>query len=660
MDRNTVRDIIRGHLTEYVEQIAEKSKGKNKYNCPLPACHSGTGKNKTGAFTIDHKDPEKWHCFSCGKGGDIFDLIGIIENLSDYNSQFERACNMFGINSDTPIPPKQPKPVQKQRSIEIPKDYSAYLKEAATHIADTDYWSKRGLSLETVKRFGIGYDAEWKHPEYPDKYPSARIIIPMASGGYAARAVDPNIEPRYKNAGDVGLFDASMYADDGESLVSGRLYVVEGAFDAMSIAEVGGDAVALNSTSNWRLFVKELCEDGYFYEVYKKKTPIILALDDDLTGQNTTEFLKTELLKMGMNVICYSPSGEFKDPNEALLNSRENFKNAVWFGIRASNDDLARFEEQRIYKRQSSAYHIQTLIDEIEYNRTNPPVSTGFKSLDNVLSGGLREGLYAFGAMSALGKTTFIMQMADQIAQGGRDVIIFALEMGRTELMAKSISRHTMQHIIKNGGDVRNAKTTTDITDGSRYDKYTPEEKQLISYAISEYAEYAEHIYIHQGVGEFDAAKVRELVDKHINITGTKPVVIVDYLQILAPYDVHATDKRNIDKAVLELKRLSRDFKLPVVCISSFSRANYRVAASMESFKESGGIEYTSDVVLGLQYEGIGTDGFNAKEAEEAIPKKLEIVALKVRNGRPASVPLDFYGAHNLYIERESEYKSAK
>ena len=661
MDRNTVRDIIRGRLTEYVEQITEKSKGKNMYICPL--CQSGTGKNRTGAFSIDPKDPAKWRCFACGAGGDIFDLIGIIENLSDYNSQFARLSTLFGVSVDREGG-NQSAGVERKNTmpkrVELPQDFTSFLTGAQAHITDTDYWRKRGLSYEIVQRCGIGYVEKWTYPGKPESYPSARLIIPTDGGGYIARATSPEAKLRYLVVGNVGLFEAATYNEDGESVKTGRLYIVEGAIDAMSIAEVGGDAVALNSADNWRRIVNEFSESGAFSGILKNKQPVIIALDNDKAGEDHAAKLRDALIERGVKVICYSPAGFYKDSNEALMNNRDEFKTAVWFGIRASDDDLSWYEEQRAYKKMSSYYQIPTLLDEIEYNRTAPATSTGFKCLDNLLNGGLREGLYSIGAKSALGKTTFTLQIADQIAQNGRDVLIFALEMGRTELMAKSISRHTVQRIMKYGGNVHNAKTNIGILDGSQYEKYSDEEKQLINDAINDYKEYADHIYIQQGVGDIGAAQIRAAVDNHVRLIGSKPVVIVDYLQILAPYDVRATDKQNIDKAVIELKRLSRDFKIPVICISSFSRANYKTAADMASFKESGGIEYTSDAAFGLQYEGIGNEGFDEKKAAEENPRKLELVTLKMRNGEPGTIPLYFYGKFNLYIEREDEYKPVK
>ena len=149
---------------------------------------------------------------------------------------------------------------------------------------------------------------------------------------------------------------------------------------------------------------------------------------------------------------------------------------------------------------------------------------------------------------------------------------------------------------------------------------------------------------------------------------GNAPVVVIDYLQILAPYNDRYTDKQNVDKNVLELKRLSRDYQLPVIGISSFNRENYNAPVSMASFKESGAIEYSSDVLIGLQVDGIErAPSEKDSEYKERIQRLLETVdackrrgepiaieakILKHRNGIPGSVHFEFYSRYNLFRER--------
>ncbi|GHT40302.1 hypothetical protein AGMMS49921_01460 [Endomicrobiia bacterium] len=71
-------------------------------------------------------------------------------------------------------------------------------------------------------------------------------------------------------------------------------------------------------------------------------------------------------------------------------------------------------------------------------------IKTGFNRFDEALGGGLRGcRLYAIGAISSLGKTSFALNIADNIASAGRDVLIFSFEMSTKELVAKSISRET-------------------------------------------------------------------------------------------------------------------------------------------------------------------------------------------------------------------------
>lgn len=88
------------------------------------------------------------------------------------------------------------------------------------------------------------------------------------------------------------------------------------------------------------------------------------------------------------------------------------------------------------------------------------------------------------------------------------------------------------------------AKTTRGITTGKRYATYSSEEKEIIKQCINIYGTYADHIYIIEGVGDIGVDQVRKAVEQHILYTGRAPVVFVDYLQILAPYNEKATDKQ--------------------------------------------------------------------------------------------------------------------
>lgn len=316
----------------------------------------------------------------------------------------------------------------------------------------------------------------------------------------------------------------------------------------------------------------------------------------------------------------------------------------------------------------SSAYNtLPAFVDGIEDSVNTPVISTGFNNLDVILDGGLYEGLYTIGAISSLGKTTLALQIIDQIAQQGQDCIIFSLEMARYELIAKSISRNTFLSAEQKSL----AKTTRGITSGTRWKNYSDEEKNLINTALRNYQQYADHIFIHEGVGDIGIEQIKEVVNNHIFLLHRKPVILIDYLQILDPVDRRATDKWNTDKAVLELKRLSRDCKIPILAISSFNRQSYIEPVNMGAFKESGAIEYSADVLIGLQYEGMDykddeRDGDRQKRIRKLIKdmeqaarsgeaQQIQVKVLKSRNGSKGQTSFNFYAMFNCFLEEGFE-----
>ena len=323
-------------------------------------------------------------------------------------------------------------------------------------------------------------------------------------------------------------------------------------------------------------------------------------------------------------VIEMKPAIDLKKPEgEKVDDNKEEEKELTEEEKRAQ-------EEQRTgYTKYMASEYINFLFENAK--ACPPAMPTGFEELDGVLDGGLYAGLYCVGAISSLGKTTFVLQIADQVAKQGHDALIFSLEMSRYELIAKSISRTTLE-IADNP---RDAKGIKDISVWNRFNNLPQKDKTLIKRAGYEYGEYAENIRIIEGMGNVTVSKIKQAVARHIQERNKIPVVVIDYLQLIAPEEgqERATPKQVIDKAVMELKRISRDHKTPVIAISSLNRQSYQDEANMASFKESGAIEYSSDVLIGLQLKGVGPKDFDADAAKAKNPREIELVVLKNRNG---------------------------
>lgn len=622
----------------FLEIARKKVGGRRTWVCPN--CGNGKGRDGDGiSLDPNSKNSPHYKCFKCGLYGDVIDLYRYHRGLSDNSEAFKEFCNYFGES----LPPKSIVKTPVSNQFHKVEDFSSFVEASSRDIEKTDY--HRGISLETLKRFKVGFVPQWRHPKVPNSVPTPRLIIPTSNSSYLARST---VDDSKIKVGNVHIFNIDAVRDSDNKLI----FITEGEIDALSIIDVGGEAVALGGVSNIGLLVQQI-EESKNQQAQRNSVcrfNLLLVLDNDKAGEAAADKLEEEFRHR--NIPFYRPKGfygEFKDANEVLTHSRELLRKKV---EEATQETMSFFEQQEnaereSYLKNSVENYIDNFINGVHDLANTRCIPTGFQHLDAVLDGGLFEGLYIFGAISSLGKTTFVLQIADQIAKKGQDVLIFSLEMARTELMAKSISRLTLL-----SGNHRNAKTTRGITMGSRYADYSAEEIETINRAVERYRSYARNIFIHEGVGDIGTDQIRAEIEKHIRTMGTKPVVVIDYVQILAPADIRATDKQNTDKAVLELKRLSRDFKIPVLGISSFNRTSYKDAVNMGAFKESGSLEYGSDVLIGLQLRGAGEGDFDVDAAKQADPRKVEVVILKNRNGVTGKhLMFDYYAKFNCFDE---------
>ncbi|MDE5583625.1 MAG: toprim domain-containing protein [Ruminococcus sp.] len=656
MDKKSAKEEVKLREPDFLPTAKKKVHNRLTYICPV--CANGTGKDGDGIVFDPKADYPHWKCYKCGLYEDIIGLWKAHTNYTDNSEVFRTLYEHYGITIDEMFTdvysvnnvniPKNKSDNLSSNTTEPESDYTDFFLQANKNLMQTSY--HRGISLETLNRFNIGYVADWRHPKTPLTVPtSPRLIIPTSKYSYLARDTRENLTATQKKyskskVGNVHIFNVNALQTDDKPV-----FVVEGEIDALSIIDVGGEAVAIGSTSNVNIFLNCLKDCT---NLYSKKPTLILLLDNDTAGQKATEKIIEGLQDMDIVYYKIDIVAPYKDANEALTADREQFSAKVEESTLNPEQSEQLMQEMK-YMETSVTAHLQDFLNGISQSVNTPYISTGFKALDTILDGGLYEGLYIVGAISSLGKTTLFTQICDQIAQNGDDVLIFSLEMARTELMAKTISRLTFIDTLKNKTSYKDAKTARGITTGSRYANYSLTEKELIQRAINTYRSFSDHVFIHEGIGDIGVTKIREVVQQHISIMNRKPVVLIDYLQILAPTNDRSSDKQNTDKAVLELKRISRDFKIPVIAISSFNRENYNSPVNLTSFKESGAIEYSSDVLIGLQLQGIGNSNFDVTKEKAKVPREIELVILKNRNGQTGKkVAYDYHTMFNYFEEK--------
>ena len=530
------------------------------------------------------------HCFACGATYDIFDLVGQEENLTDFPSKMKAVNRRYGGGEVIRVTAK-------------PAQAFPY-KEGGGR--PDPYFTGRGLSDEIVQRFGLVVE---------NGYAVLPVFVNGVCRSVCRRAIDPAVEPRYQNSrGAMQLWNSAAM----ERAAGKALFVTEGIFDALSLEELGFPAVALCGAANTGKLVQKM--DEYVPVAWPER--LILAGDSDAAGQGMNGKLWEQLTARGIACAVLALPDGCKDVNEALVQDRDAL--------------------QAVCKATAAAQKVQqqqTLEDEfLAYlgRRSGAAVmSTGIAGLDKALDGGLHAGLTVLGAVSSMGKTSLMLQMADTLAAAGRNVLFITIEMSRMELIAKSAVRGTKER-------------ARPLLDGR-----LPENKvrSLIS-------AYRQKTGGRVELWEPDAPLTPDFLDEKVSAFCAQhesPVLFLDYLQLVAPARAGMTEKQTADAAVAMLKQLARRYDMPVIAASSLNREAYRPGSAepgLSAFKESGSVEYSADLLLVLKYR---TD---ADRENKTAPRHLALTILKNRFGATGeSVPLDYEPEKELF--RDGAAKAA-
>lgn len=657
----------------------DRVNGEDSYICPLCGHGSGaSGNPREDGLTFNPRSvhPEyALRCFRCDFAGDVIDLYAKEYGLDVNTGEGMRAAlktlgGWLGYEVDddrfyrrttaaedfaevTPLSDDPASAPAAQPELPL-ADFTEYYKVCQLRLgcdaSAQAYLAGRGISMKTAVAYGLGFDDKASPATAPGgvlapgrrMYPCPRIITPSSSSHYVARSIDPSTERGFRvlnplRESPIGKAPVQIFNEEALWDGSTAVFVVEGHMDALSILEVGMSAVALHSTSQQSLLVSLLRER-------KPTGHIMIALDNDSAGATANQEIKAQLDAEHIPCTVVDVSCGCKDPNEALVKDRNSFIKELQRAVMlvAKPDNVPQYLSEGFFS---------------DLDRYGDPIPTGFADVDKMLGGGLYAGLYCVAAISSLGKTTFCLQMADQIAAGGHDVMIFSLEMSRLELVSKSLAR-----TITPDPERYTRETAKDIT-SSLAIRQGRVNREKVRDAMRMYAsQVGDRVSIVEGDFSCDVGTIRAKAEDYTRLNHRSPVIVVDYLQILRPSnaDKRQTTKETIDDAVRELKIMSRALNTAVIVISSVNRANYQTQTDFESIKESGSIEYGCDVVFGLQLAALNCTEFDKKEnvnkkrkiisrEKKLWPRILELKALKNRSGVPgASCYFRFYPAADM------------
>ena len=254
-------------------------------------------------------------------------------------------------------------------------------------------------------------------------------------------------------------------------------------------------------------------------------------------------------------------------------------------------------------------------------------VPTGFKGIDNKLSGLQNSDLVILAARPSVGKTSFALDIARNAASAGFATAIFSLEMSVDQLTQRMLSSESRVDLWK----IRTSKGLT----GDDLEQLREAMARLSGVPL----------YIDDSAGTTVLA-IRSSARK-LKMQHDLKLIVIDYLQLITPtrnFDNVVTQVSEISRA---LKGLARELNIPVLALSQLSRAVEARGGKpkLSDLRDSGAIEQDADVVMFIHRE---------KEEEQAgRSNHTEILIEKHRNGPTGTVSLYFDADKASFLEIE-------
>jgi 5S rRNA maturation endonuclease (ribonuclease M5) len=405
------------------------------------------------------------------------------------------------------------------------------------------YLNKRGVPDDVL---GIEFEVE----QDPSQPLAGYLIMRTAKYGdrFVARNLMNNANPKYYNSpGNKGLFFLDTYSVDDD-----HVWLVEGIFDALSLAALGIGQVAAVLGS------KVKPEDLYSV----RHQTVFLLFDNDWPGYSGARKTAKQLQEMGGNPVVVNLERRIgQDPNDAHVTNPELFQS--W--LLAQVVDYAKNDIGYIERFLTNTSPLQLIPSTL-------PV------LDSLLGGGFKDGVAIIGAEPGVGKTSFATWFSAIAAtRQAKRVLYVTYEISKRQVWSRLAA----------------------IASGTTWDALELDPNRITT-AEREWVRRLSKV-IRVAVG-WNVNKIKYVIDDY-------DVVVVDYLQRMPGKPGEDNEeKTNVSFNVRELSNLARDKQKVIFAISSLNRVGYG-KMNLSIFKDSGDIEYAVQVAIALIRHVGPTDG---------------------------------------------------
>lgn len=256
-------------------------------------------------------------------------------------------------------------------------------------------------------------------------------------------------------------------------------------------------------------------------------------------------------------------------------------------------------------------------------------LTTGFKELDKLTSGLQKSDLIIIAARPAMGKTAFVLNVAENAAiKAGASVLIFSLEMSKAQLGQRLLSMESR---------VEMQKLKTGNLERNDWDRINMALDSLSKTNIN--------------IDDTSGISILEMKNKCRRLKAEKglDLVIIDYLQLMQSDGRTESRQQEISALSRQLKLLAREMNCPVVVLSQLSRApeartDHRPVLS--DLRESGSIEQDADIVMFLYRD----DYYNKENSEK--PGVCEVNIAKHRSGPTEVIDLTWVARYTKFSDQ--------
>lgn len=356
----------------------------------------------------------------------------------------------------------------------------------------------------------------------------------------------------------------------------------------------------------------------------------VKTMDNVPESVSSMEFVK-EILEASYTASYVSQYCEFvkgKALMRKLINLNNELNNTCFEG-KEPVDQILNTAETKIFdlvqKRETGDYVPiqQVVINTIEGIRavsrakgTVTGVPSGFIDLDRMTAGFHGSELILIAARPAMGKTAFVLNVADHICfHEGKSAAVFSLEMSKEQLVNRLLAQESKvdaQHIRTGSLDEKEWMSLMEGADVIAKSRLVIDDTPNIT------------------IGE-----LRSKCRKYKHDIGID-IIIIDYLQLMSGGGRTESRQQEISEISRALKGLARELDVPVIALSQLSRAvekreDHRPVLS--DLRESGAIEQDADLVMFLYRD----DYYNKETEKKDIA---EVIIAKQRSGPIGTVEL--------------------